>query len=929
MLVLKNIVKDYVAGDTTVRALKGININFRENEFVAILGPSGCGKTTMLNLIGGLDRYTSGDLIINGKSTMDFTDGDWDTYRNHSIGFVFQSYNLIPHQTVLANVELALTLSGVSKKERRERAIEALTKVGLKEQIHKKPSQMSGGQMQRVAIARALINNPDILLADEPTGALDTETSIQIMDILKEISKDKLIIMVTHNPDLAKEYSTRIISCLDGRITDDTNPYNPTEEDRKNEVIKRTEEEKKGKKPSMSTATAFSLSLRNLVTKKGRTFLTAFAGSIGIIGIALVLALSTGIENYIAKMQNDLLLAMPVSVEKEAIDMNNVMGALTDLGSSIAETTHELDSIYVNSTFTEMVNTFISQSSENNLKSFRAYIEHPENRDLFYELCNDIQYKYETPLNIYKADTSEGIIQVNPNKMMDTLMGGSQQSSSMESMTSSMTNMFSSSVTNSWTELIGDNELISKQYEVIYGRLPENYNEVVLIVDKNNEINEMLMYALGLKDQTKFMEDMMTMISEKGEENIDGSKIVDNYTYEEILNMKFKLVLNSDYFVKNTETGLWTDQSSNIYYVKQLIEQGEDISIVGILRPDENNVMSTGTGSVGYKTELMEYALEKTLASEIVKEQLSHPDTDVLTGLEFNDLSVDEISLEDIDLTKIDFRYLDLTPFMSFMEGVDMSQIDILNMDISDLMDFSDLTDLQKKLMENVLEEDQVKAFKQAYIDTLNAECSLDKTFKAIGYATEDEPSSIYLYPKSFDAKEELNEMVAYYNEECIRQEHLGATVTLTDIVGMLMGAITSVLDIVTVVLVAFVSISLVVSSIMIGIITYISVLERTKEIGILRSIGASKGDISKVFNAETITIGTAAGVIGIVSTLILEIPINFLIDYFTHTGAKAQLPFVAAVILVTISMTLTFIAGLIPASFAAKKDPVEALRSE
>ncbi len=924
MLVLKNIVKDYVAGDTTVRALKGININFRENEFVAILGPSGCGKTTMLNIIGGLDRYTSGDLVINGKSTKDFTDGDWDTYRNHSIGFVFQSYNLIPHQTVLANVELALTLSGVSKKERKERAIKALEQVGLGEQIYKKPSQMSGGQMQRVAIARALINNPDILLADEPTGALDTETSVQIMEILKEIAKDKLIIMVTHNPDLANEYATRIISCLDGNITNDTNEFIPTEEDKKAENAKRLEEEKKGKKPSMSMATAFSLSLRNLVTKKGRTFLTAFAGSIGIIGISLVLALSTGIENYIDKMQNDLMLAMPVSVEKEAIDMNNVMGALMDIGSTIMETDHDLDNIYVNSTFTEMINTFISQSTANNLKSYKQYIE--DNQEKFDELCNDIQYKYETPLNIYKEDTTDGVVKVNPNAMLDTLMGSTEQSSTMNTMTSSMTNMFSSSATNSWVELIGDNELLSQQYEIITGRLPEAYNEVVLIVDKNNEINELVMYALGLKDQNKFMEDMVGMMTSDGEST---STIVDQYTYDDILNMKFRLVLNHQYFVKDKETGLWSDQSSNIYYVKQLIEQGVQINIVGILRPDANNVMSTGTGSIGYTTELMEYALDATLNSEIVQEQLTHPDVDVLTGLEFTNLTVNDFSLADIDLSVIDFQYLDLTPFMSLMEGIDLSQIDILNLNIEDLIDFSDMTDLTKKLMEGFLSDEQVIAFKQAYIDTLNAECSLEKTYAAIGYATEDSPSSIYLYPKSFEAKDEINEMTNYYNEQMIAQGHLGYTVTLTDIIGMLMSTITSVLNIVTVVLVCFVAISLVVSSIMIGIITYISVLERTKEIGILRSIGASKSDISRVFNAETVTIGLGAGLFGILTTLLLEIPINLMLTYLTHTGAAAELPVVAAIVLVCISVGLTFIAGLIPSSIAAKKDPVEALRSE
>ncbi len=926
MLVLNKIVKDYVAGDTTVRALKGVDINFRESEFVAILGPSGCGKTTMLNIIGGLDRYTSGDLVINGKSTKDFTDGDWDTYRNHSIGFVFQSYNLIPHQTVLANVELALTLSGVSKKERKERAIKALEQVGLGEQLYKKPSQMSGGQMQRVAIARALINNPDILLADEPTGALDTETSVQIMEILKEIAKDKLIIMVTHNPDLANEYANRIISCLDGNVTNDTNPYYPTEEDKEAEKTKREEEEKKGKKPSMSMATAFSLSLRNLVTKKGRTFLTAFAGSIGIIGISLVLALSTGIENYIDKMQNDLLLAMPVSVEKEAIDMNNVMGALMDIGSTILETDHDLDNIYVNSTFTEMINTFISQSAANNLKSFKQYID--DNEEAFNELCNDIQFKYETPLNIYKEDTADGIIKVNPNGMLNTLMGSTEQSSSMATMTNSMTNMFSSSATNSWVELIGDNELLAQQYEIIHGRLPEAYNEVVLIVDKNNEINELVMYALGLKNQDKFMEDMVAMMGAQGEVT-EETTIVDQYTYEDILNMKFRLVLNHQYFTKDKETGLWNDQSSNIYYVKQLIEQGVQINIVGILRPDPNNVMSTGTGSIGYTTELMDYALEATLNSEIVQEQLSHPETDVLSGLEFTNLTVNDFSLADIDLNLIDFKYLDLTPFMSLMEGIDLSQIDIMNLNIADLMDFSDMSDLKKKLMEGFLSDEQVLAFKQAYIDTLNAECSLEKTYSAIGYSTEDAPSSIYLYPKSFEAKDEINNMVSYYNEQMIEQGHLGYTVTLTDIIGMLMSTVTSVLNIVTVVLVAFVAISLVVSSIMIGIITYISVLERTKEIGILRSIGASKGDISRVFNAETVTIGLGAGVFGILTTLLLEIPINLLLKYLTHTGAAAQLPVVAAVILIAISVTLTFIAGLIPSSLAAKKDPVEALRSE
>ena len=924
MLILKNIVKDYSAGDSSVRALRGVDINFRENEFVSILGPSGCGKTTMLNIIGGLDRYTEGDLIINGKSTKDFTDKDWDTYRNHSIGFVFQSYNLIPHQTVLANVELALTLSGVSKKERRERAVEALKKVGLGEQLNKRPSQMSGGQMQRVAIARALINDPDILLADEPTGALDSETSVQIMDLLKEISKDKLIIMVTHNPQLAEDYSTRIISCLDGQVIDDTDPFIPGADDYEAEKIKNEEEKKKGKKPSMSTLTAFALSIRNLTTKKGRTFLTAFAGSIGIIGIALVLALSNGIEVYIDKVQNDLLLALPVSVERETIDMNNVLGAFTDMGKSILEVNHDLDEIYVNNTFTEMVNTFISQSQSNNLKNFRLFIE--DHRSEFDELCNDIQYMYSTPLNVYRTDAENGIVQVNPNTMMTDLMSMSD-SSSTAAMSSSMSNMFSSSVADTWKQLIGDNDLLAKQYEIISGRLPEAKDEVVLIVDKNNEINEMMMYALGLRDQSEFMSNMMSVIANGSEFE---TATVDQFSYDEIMNMQFSLVLNYQYFQKDAKTGLWNDYSTNSLFVKQLAEnEGLPIKIVGILRPDPNNVMSTGTGSIGYREDLMEYALEQTFSSQVVQEQLAHPDVDVLTGLTFNKLTVNDFSLADIDLTEIDFSKMDLTPFMSMIEDIDITQIDILNFDITDLMDFSDMTALQKKIMEGFLTDEQVVAFKQAYIDTINAECSLEKTYASLGYTTPETPTSIYFYPKSFEDKDVISEYTEQYNQQMRDEGYLGYTVTLTDYIGMLMSSVTSVLKIVTCVLVAFVAISLVVSSVMIGIITYTSVLERTKEIGILRSIGASKKDISSVFNAETVTIGLGAGIFGILATLILEIPINLALDYFTHTGAAAQLPVAAAFILIGISVFLTFIAGLVPSSIAANKDPVVALRTE
>ena len=911
MLVLKNIVKDYVTGDTTVRALNDVSINFRENEFVSILGPSGCGKTTLLNIIGGLDKYTNGDLVINGKSTKSFTDENWDTYRNHSIGFVFQSYNLIPHQSVLANVELALTLSGVSKKERKERAIAALEKVGLKEQIHKRPNQMSGGQMQRVAIARALINNPDILLADEPTGALDSETSVQVMELLREIAKDKLIIMVTHNPELATEYSSRIIRCMDGKVLDDSNPFEPQKEDYEAEKTKAEEEKAKGRKPSMSFATAFGLSMRNLGTKKGRTFLTAFAGSIGIIGIALVLALSNGIQNYVDKVQNDTLMAYPMSIEKEAVDTNNVLNAVMGMGESMMNIDHDREKVYVNQMVAEMLNTFVAQSSSNNIKSFKKYVD--DNREAFDTLCNDVQFKYSTILNIYKADTSEEIVKVNPNTALADVAGNMLQG---------MEGFMNTSMVDAWIELIGDDEVIERQYDVIYGRLPKDKNEVVLMVDGNNEINDLLLYALGIRNQKNFSTDIMGALAGTEVEKIDQS-----YTYEEICNMKFKLVLNCDYMVKDKKTGLWSDRSSNLAYVKQLIEKGMDINIVGIIRPDEDNVLSVGTGGIGYTTELMEYALEYTANSQPVKEQLANPKVDIITGMEFIDLTVNDFDLVDIDMSVINMNYLDISPFMSMAGDIDLAEIDI--MDMSSIFNFGDMTDLQKKLMEGYLNDEQVIALKQAYIDTVNAQCSYDNTMSILGYQPVDTPTSIYFYPKSFESKDELNAMINYYNESVTADGHPEYTISATDPIGILLSSVTKIIDIVTYVLVVFVAISLVVSSIMIGIITYISVLERTKEIGILRAIGASKSDVSRVFNAETIIVGLAAGIIGILSTLLLELPINFLLDYLTKTGAAAQLPFNAAVILVCISVFLTFIAGLVPSSLAAKKDPVEALRTE
>ncbi len=909
MLVLRDIVKDYKTGDTAVRALKGVNINFRENEFVAILGPSGCGKTTLLNLIGGLDRYTSGDLFINGKSTKHFTDGDWDTYRNHSIGFVFQSYNLIQHQTVLSNVELALTLSGVSKKERRRRAIEALEKVGLGEQIHKKPNQMSGGQMQRVAIARALINDPDILLADEPTGALDSETSVQIMDILKEISKEKLIIMVTHNPDLAYEYSNRIIRFLDGEVIDDSNPYNPTE-DEKNADKKETVE--KGKK-SMSFSSAFGLSINNLRTKKGRTFLTAFAGSIGIIGIALVLALSNGIQVYIDRVQEDMLLSYPMTVEKQTMDLESMMTSFTGMGVTVDEDAGEDGKIHVNEMFMDMVNAFISEQTSNNLDNFKKYVE--DNKEAFDEVCNDVQFKYSTPLNIYRADTENGVVKCNPSNAMDMM----PMDDSMKQMAQPMAQSFSV-----WLELIGDGRLMDAQYDVIAGRMPEDFNEVVLIVDGNNEINELVVYALGLKNQADFQKDMMAALASG--ETFDTSE-VSEYTYEEILDMEFSLVLSADYFVKNEKTGLWVDNSANDYYVKKLIEDGFKIKIVGILRPDEDNTLAIGTGGIGYKRELMDYAITESAKKQIVKEQLASPDKDVLTGNIFSTLTVNDFDLEDVDLGLIDFTYLDYGPFMSMAEGMDISEIDMTNM--AAMFGFDDMSTLEKRLMEGFLSDDQVLAIKQAYVDTLASQSSYSGTLEKIGYSTFDSPSQICFYPKNFEAKERLNELIEYYNTRVEEDGHPESRIKATDLIGVLMSSITTIIDVVTYVLVAFVAISLVVSSIMIGIITYISVLERTKEIGILRSIGASKKDVARVFNAETAVIGLGAGVIGILSTLLLEIPINLLLKYVAHIPAAASLPVAGAVILVIISVSLTLTAGLIPSRMAANKDPVEALRTE
>lgn len=898
MLKLTDIVKSYVSGDTKVQALKGINIEFRESEFVSILGPSGCGKTTMLNIIGGLDRYDNGDLSINGKSTKQFKDSDWDSYRNHSIGFVFQNYNLIPHQTVLSNVELALTLSGVSKSERRKRATEVLQKVGLGDQLHKKPNQMSGGQMQRVAIARALVNNPEILLADEPTGALDSETSVQIMDLLKEISKDKLIIMVTHNPELAEKYSSRIIRLLDGNVIDDTNPYNPSEYTAVSQKPENSSnDKKKGKKEktSMSIGTAFSLSLNNLMTKKGRTFLTAFAGSIGIIGIALILSLSNGFQSYIDKVQEDTLSSYPITIQQESVDLASMATAIQDTRSN--EVDHDLDKVYSSNIMSELMNTMVAEISTNNLADFKEYIENDEHGKTINDSLSAIEYSYDIDLNIYKADTSNGVVQVNPSTIMES-MGVGLNSTSQE-MSSSYSTMMGSSG-EFWDELLGNQTLLESQYNVLEGRWPEKYNEVVVVVSKKNEISDVALYSLGLKDQDELSENMKKIMNGESVESESMS-----FTYDELLNLKFKLLLNTDKYSYDSTTKTWNDISDDDILMKKAVDNGIDIEVVGIIRPNDDAAAASVSGSVGYTHDLVEYVINATNESEIAKAQLADPDTDVFTGLPFE--SNDETA--DVDLSQ-------MTPEQ--LQAYQQQQAEMQQQ----LM--ANLTDEQKQYIASLSDEEKA-ALMEKYASQSESETTYEENLQKLGIADIDNPSAILLYPVDFESKDAIEDIINDYNDGKAEEEQI----TYTDLMGLMMSSISTIIDMISYVLIAFVAISLVVSSIMIGIITYISVLERTKEIGILRSIGASKKDISRVFNAETLIIGFVSGALGIGLTLLLNIPINLIIEAISGIAGISKLPWQGATILVIISMTLTLISGLIPSGMAAKKDPVVALRTE
>ena len=972
MLKLKDIRKDYLAGDSVVHALKGIDLEFRENEFVAILGHSGCGKTTLLNIIGGLDQYTSGDLVINGKSTKNFTDGDWDTYRNHSIGFVFQSYNLIPHQTVLSNVELALTLSGVAPAERRARAIDALKKVGLGEQIYKKPNQMSGGQMQRVAIARALVNDPDILLADEPTGALDSDTSVQIMNILKEISEDKLIIMVTHNPDLAEAYASRIIRIKDGLIVGDSMPYDSGREEQ-------PQAEPGKKKTSMSFFTALALSTNNLLTKKARTILTAFAGSIGIIGIALIMSLSNGIQNYIDKVQEDTLSSYPVTIQAESYDMSGMMTSLMGVHSEAEENKHENDAVYSSTILYDMMNSMISADKEvNNLKPFKEFLEtDPE----IGQYISSVQYSYDLDMNLYARDVDDNIVKTDITELLQNAMSltfGGDYSSYFSTFGQYY------SVADAWQEMLpGENgelinPLLKSQYDLIYGHWPENYDEVVLVVNKNNEVSDLVLYALGLKSNSALADDMQAFMDQ---ENLNTE--LESWSYEDICSRIVRYIYPADQYSYDEETGEYVDLADEELGLRTLYNNGMDVKISGIIRQDEDAVSGMMSGSIGYTHALVEHVVNEAKNKDLVKRQLEDTTHDVFTGLPFLDDSDEAFSnsrkteaakdyiaaASDEELADVYVKYMSVPEDDYVQDLIDEQMADMTRSDIEDMVleYYPEYSSMLSKMDDDTLFDyvgqmigDQVKQQYAAQMEAMyrnlpddkladefellaledddylwiynNAmppvysDSTLKDNLKKLGYVDLDSPSIINIYVSTFEDKDSIADAIERYNDSVSDDDQI----SYTDYVALLMSSITTIINVISYVLIAFVAISLVVSSIMIGIITYISVLERTKEIGILRAIGASKKDVSRVFNAETFIIGLAAGLIGIFMTVLLNIPINIIVHDLTGImSLKSELPMVGGAALVLISVGLTFIAGLIPSSLAAKKDPVEALRTE
>lgn len=1000
MLELKGIKKDYLAGENTVHALKGIDLKFRQSEFVSILGQSGCGKTTMLNIIGGLDQYTEGDLIINGRSTKDFKDRDWDAYRNHSIGFVFQSYNLIPHQTVLQNVELALTLSGVSKSERKQRAKKALEEVGLGNQLHKKPSEMSGGQMQRVAIARAIVNDPDIILADEPTGALDSATSVQVMDILKKIAENRLVIMVTHNPELAEQYSTRIVRMTDGLVKEDSAPLSEKEiqmETVRDKTVQEAADDKQ-KKPSMSFATSFGLSLKNLFTKKGRTILTSFAGSIGIIGIALIYAVSQGFQNYIDTIQEETLSSYPLTIQQTNTDLSAIMETFMNMQNGDVD--HGKDAVYKRSAIFEIVNAFNDkEKSQNDLRSFKAYIEDERRKEdsQLSGALSGIQYSYDYDMLVYTKNVDGDIIISDSEQLMQSLMAEVMNIdiSAMQSASSSgmMGNMMMGGMSASlWQEMLSGDDgklispLIEKQYDVVYGSMPNSYDEIALVLDENNELNDVALYALGLESK----ED----ISQIMDAAINGTVLEDKgqteWSYEDICNAQYRIVLNSDCYSYDEATGLYHDLRDTDTGLSYLYDNGIPLRVTVIIRPSEDATAPMLTGSIVYTKDLTEYIIEHTKESDVVSAQLEKPDTDVITGLPFKSQNA---SLTDEEKDKEFRSYIDslsetekLAAYTQIIATPSAAELDTLteqaldgttrddmvaamvqmmsqqmNMSESDVqayldgMSDEDITNAYtnavqeqvkaqyaQQAMQSLAELDpqQMAAGLDALMESMSTEdgayyhdeimqfsdATYEENLRNMGYVDLSEPSAINLYASSFENKDVIEDVISDYNSG---KDEL-AQIKYTDYVGLMMSSITTIINAITYVLIAFVSISLIVSSIMIGVITLISVQERTKEIGILRAIGASKRNVSNMFNAETVLIGLSSGLLGVLISWLFTIPINAVINALTGiNNLRAVLPIPAAVILIVISVLLTLISGIIPSRSAAKKDPVVALRSE
>ena len=999
MLKLVNITKNYFMGDNTVEALKGIDIEFRNHEFVSILGPSGCGKTTLLNIIGGLDRYTSGDLIISGRSTKEYKDSDWDTYRNHTIGFVFQSYNLIPHQTVLQNVELALTLSGVPKSERKARAAKALDDVGLGDQLNKKPSEMSGGQMQRVAIARALVNNPDIILADEPTGALDTETSLQVMEILKEISKDRLIIMVTHNPELAKKYSSRIINMLDGVVTNDSMPLNSSESETEKALDgekQKTEAQNRQKKPTMKFGTSFALSLKNLITKKGRTVLTAFAGSIGIIGIALILAISQGMTAYIDAVQESTLSVYPITLEASTVDMTTLMETFMNITAD--STSHDKDAVYEKSALYDMIKAMNSvDESKNDLKAFKEHLEQKvaDSNEALSEAVNGIQYSYDLDMQIYTENIDGEILHSDYQKIITDLMlkyvgvdmselsnlGGASAMFSMSSMGNKL-----------WQELLPGkdgaqiNDLLLEQYDVVYGSWPNSYDEIVLVLDENNELDDIALYALGLISNEE--------IDNLANASINGTKLEEKeskkWSYEEICNTEYKAILNADCYHYDESSGLYSDLRKTDAGLKYLYDNALPLKITGLIRPNKESTTAMLKGNIAYTSELTKHLIDISKDKDVIKAQLNSPDTDILTGLPFNTTTG---SLSDKEKETAFREYVkSLNTNEKAKTYIAVSSIpdkELLQQQIESVKSKTNRADMQAQIAAGLSEQmsvsgDEINKYlaamtdeefdelftksvteqiKKQYSEKVSAQMSamsteqlaaaLDMSLASytteqcavyydevtefsentyeqnlldMGYIDLNSPSAINIYAASFENKDIITDEIKSYNDNVDELKQI----KYTDYLGIMMSSITTIINAITYVLIAFVAISLIVSSIMIGVITLISVQERTKEIGILRAIGASKKNVSSLFNAETVIIGIASGLLGVLITYLLCLPINAILHAITGiNNLNALLPVGAAVILVAISVCLTLISGIIPSRSAAKKDPVTALRSE